>query len=427
MKRSFFLAASVAASLSLFGCGDDSSASTDNVDRESADEYCDVDDPDCCAEDDPDCCAEDDPDCEGSEDPADEKSSDSKGKSSSSVADDESSSSEESKTRAATLDDFNKNSVLKGFLGTDIGFSVGAKKGLFTFWLPGPSQDSAWVVAHADFKDGKLKINSDNATLAYVYEKGTVEKMQKMISSGTELTFVVDGEQLQYSDNGKDFSNVEAAKVKVDENAISSADTLWNKKLTCSVGDTTNSYYFYDGQFMMLSDVDESNVNWVSGYADIQHSKLLMMTSAFMTSAQGLYTGSVSTDYVLEISGKKMECKKTNLEKVSFASKDLVGEWTSVDEDKVSWNLEFKEDGTYSMLAKQGQVEIRNGNWNLVGNIVTLSNEECLDVACLGVYGVISNFKAGSSFEIEHSAVYPDDGEEHPPVFPSTWKAAQYE
>lgn len=427
MKRSFFLAASVAASLSLFGCGDDGSTSTDNVDRESADEYCDEDDPDCCAEDDPDCCAEDDPDCEGSEGSGDEKSSDSKGGSSSSDADDESSSSEEDGTRAATLDDFNKNSVLKGFLGTDIGFSVGAKKGLFTFWLPGPNQDSAWVVAHADFKDGKLKIDEDNATLAYVYEKGTVEKLQKMISSGTELTFVVDGEQLQYSDNGKDFADVESAKVKVDENVISNADTLWNKKLSCTVGDTARTYFFYDGLFMALYDVDETNVNWISGYVDIQHSKLLLMTSSFMKSAQALYTGTMNTDYSMELSGTKMDCKKSDVEKVSFKASDLVGAWTAVDENKISWDLEFKADGTYSLLGKNGMVEVRGGSWNVVGDIVTLSNEECLDVTCQGVYGVISNFKADSGFEMEHSAVYPDDGEDHPPVFPTTWKAAKYE
>ena len=125
MKRSFLLASCVAASLSLFACGDDSSSSpTNNVDRDTIE----------------------------SSGSGDEDESSSSIESSSS--EEESSSSAGPVIRAATLDDLEKNMVIKDMFNKDVNFSTGSKNGVFSLWLPGDSYEAAWVVVHSDFKDG---------------------------------------------------------------------------------------------------------------------------------------------------------------------------------------------------------------------------------------------------------------------------------
>ena len=55
-------------------------------------------------------------------------------------------------TRAATLDDLQKNMALGKMFGSDIYLATGAKLGVFSIWIP----DTAWIAVHSEFKDGVL-------------------------------------------------------------------------------------------------------------------------------------------------------------------------------------------------------------------------------------------------------------------------------
>ena len=185
MKRSFLLASCVAASLSLFACGDDSSSSpTNNVDRDTIE----------------------------SSGSGDEDESSSSIESSSS--EEESSSSAGPVIRAATLDDLEKNMVIKDMFNKDVNFSTGSKNGVFSLWLPGDSYEAAWVVVHSDFKDGVIDflIEGDGdykGVIISLYK----EKTQKVLGLSEYDGYIATEKKLAfYLENKYLFENVNIRK-----------------------------------------------------------------------------------------------------------------------------------------------------------------------------------------------------------------------
>lgn len=401
MKKTFLWAGCLVASLSLFACGDDSSSSPDdNVDREDS--------------------------------KLTESSSSVEEEESSSSVEEESSSSEEViKIRAAKLEDFEKNMVLKGLFGKDIYLSTGSKNGMFSLWLPGEVQDSAWVVVRSDFENGEIQFNSDNATVAYIDGKGTIDSLKALVEDKKSITFIVneEGEEpvLQYFVGKGDTNEVKTSKMKVPDNVLSSAESIVGKTLSCAMDDTTRYYSFYDDSFLMLSVADGDTIDWVAGYFDIQHNKLLMNTKFFKKSASVLYTVEVSPAFELAFtSGLKLSCKSSDFKFENIDFDEIAGEWDATD-DGLNWSMDLKEDASFEIKAAEGREDIRRGNWNVLGDILFLKSTTCVDRTCQGIMGKVTKFDAKKGFTYTHTASYPNDGEEHSPELPTEWQLPRYE
>ena len=405
MNRSFLLAGCIAASLSLFACGDDSSSSpTNNVDRDSI---------------------------ESSNSNDEDKSSSSIESSSS---EEESSSSAGPTIRAATLDDLEKNMVIKGMFKKDINFSTGSKNGVFSFWLPSESYEAGWVVVHSDFEKGVIDFSKSESSYATTKSGSDVESLVALAGSKDKVAFVVeeDGEdsKLFCVYNG-DTLNVETEKVKVKPNTLTSGDSLAGKRLICTSGDTTSTFSFYEGTYMLsqaIGDSESVSEDWNVGFYDIQRNRLLMMTKFMKKSARSLWTLEVSDDYTIStVSGVKTECKAEGFKPAKVDEAKLAAEWDATDEDDIAWTMNLKDDGKFKILANEGFLENREGEWALFGDVLVLRVSGCMDSGCLSVVGTISDFKADKGFKYEHTESYPDDGKDHPTELPSKWSAAQYE
>ena len=406
MKRSFLLASCVAASLSLFVCGDDSSSSpTNNVDRDTIE----------------------------SSGSGDEDESSSSIESSSS--EEESSSSAGPVIRAATLDDLEKNMVIKDMFNKDVNFSTGSKNGVFSLWLPGDSYEAAWVVVHSDFKDGVIDFSNSESSYATTRSGSEVESLIGLVDSKEKIKFIVkeeDEDSKLFCVFKKDTLDVATEKVKVKPKTLTSGDSLASKRLVCTSGDTTSTFSFYDGAYLLKQVVSDSETvtseDWNVGFYDIQRNRLLLMTKFMKKSARSLWTLEVSDEYTMStVSGEKTECKAEGFKPGKVDEAKLVAEWDAVDENDVAWTMSLKDDGNFKILANEGFLENREGEWALFGDVLVLHVSACLNKGCLSVVGTVSDFKADKGFKYEHTESYPDDGKDHPTELPSKWSAAQYE
>ncbi|SHJ02816.1 hypothetical protein [Fibrobacter sp. UWP2] len=410
MKKSFLWAGCLAASLSLIACGDDSSTSVDNTDKTDSKIV------------------------ESSSSMGEDGSSGSdEDKSSSSVQDgDESSSSvdDNAPIRAATFDDLEKNMVLKGLFGTDIKLSAGAKKGFFTFWLPGEIQDSAWVAVQSDFANGKLKIGSSNAGVAYISGNGTIDSLKSMAHDGLTINFIVnqEGEEpelLYFVDKG-DTNKVVTDRVKFSEDILSKAEDVTGKRLSCEVGDTTNVYSFFDDSFMLVRVVGKDTVNWIAGYFDIQRSKLLMLPKFRRESSSALYTMEVSSSFEMgPVVGTKNSCKDSKFEFKNLDVDKLATEWDASAGGK-EWTMKLKSDETYEILV--GVQPHLTGNWGVFGDYLFLSSKTCFDPdICKAVMGKVTDFDAEKGFTFTHTPSFIGEADPAPVEIPETWAAPKYE
>jgi len=401
MKRSFLLASCVAASLSLFACGDDSSSAPNNVDRDTIESSNDNDESSSSVEE------------------------------SSSSEEPESSSSSGPGIRAATMDDFNKHMVIKGLFGKDISFSAGSKHGTFSLWVPGDGYEDAWVVLNTEFKDGVIDFDKSDASYATVENGGASDSLVNLISSKAKLSFILDEEEEKLFCIYKgDTLDVETEKVKVKNNTITSGDSLAGKRLSCKTGDTTDVYSFYDGAYMIRTFVGDSSTaydKWSTGFYDIQRNRLLMLNKYMSKSARALTTLEVSDTYALTtVSGNKTECKMETFKYTNIDASKLASEWDGTEGD-ASWTLDLKANGTFKALSNEGRTDSREGDWAVFGDILVLQNKGCLDVACLSIVGTVTDFDAAKGFTFSHTASYPNDEKTHPGELPYAWTAPQYE
>ena len=393
MKRSFILAGCAALALALGACGDSSSPDdTDDILSSAGDS----------------------------------------GKSSSSKADDESSSSESGLpegTRAATLDDLEKNMVLKGMLGRDIYLATGDKNGLFSLWIP----DTAWLAAPSDFENGVLKLSS-GAVMSLKIEDSAITKMEKLVEKDSDhsIKFIVneDGE-LQYALDDGDFKDVGETTVKKNSSVVWNGDSLASKTLFCKTGeDTYTQYDFYKGRYVATDVVrndkktNDSLVSWSAGYYDIHRGKLLMRSLFYPGAAYELVSGSVSSDYeTMVILSNEYSCTLSELKYTEVPAADLEGEWES-DEGDLKWAFDLKEDRTFELNAetRTGDPKLKKtGTWDVYGNNLMLKVAACSKKGCTSaVKGPVSKWKAGSFFN------YGNSDRDDPPI-PENWIAPEYE
>lgn len=392
MKRSFILAGCAALALTLGACGDSSSPDdTDDILSSAGDTE----------------------------------------KSSSSKADEESSSSDAglpAGARVATLDDLEKNMVLKDMFGRDIYLATGDKNGLFSFWIP----DTAWVVAPSDFENGVIKFSSGAITSIKI-ENSAISKMEKLVEKDSDhsIKFIVNGDgDLQYSLDDEDYKDVGETTVKKNSQVVWNGDSLDAKELFCKTGENTfTGYSFYKGRYVATDVVrndkktNDSLVSWSAGYYDIHRGKLLMRPLIYTASVRSLVTASVSSDYkTLTISAEDVSCTLSELKYNEVPAADLEGEWES-DEGGLNWSLDMRADRTFEVKAFKGSENkaLKQGTWDVYGDQLLLKVTGCLGGKCTpAVIGSVSKHKAGEFFYYGNSD--PDD-----PSIPSDWTAPEYE
>ena len=331
-------------------------------------------------------------------------------------------------TRAATLDDLEKNLSLGEMFGTELFFAAGAKQGVFSLWIldDESNQEVGWIVVHSDFKDGVIEIGMKNGSYMGA-ETENANKMQEFFEKSGKLEFVVKDEKtLQVSINGGDYKDVEKAKVPVSSTTISDGTQLQGVKLTCKTDDGQQVYSFYKGRYLVEETVDKKTV-WSAGYYDIERSHLLMLPVFYNEDVYSMVSASVSSDYEMIFdAGDSQKCEKTKLDYKDVDREALVGEWVAP-EDGLDWTLTFKKSGDYSVEAKKGRepAELKSGIWDIYGNMLFLKNTTCKNrddgTKCTtAVKGSIEGFDAEKGFTFNHDD--PDS-----PAVPKTWTLPQYE
>ena len=381
--------AAVAATMMLAACGGDSSSNSSNVEREE------------------------------------DESSSSVEESSSSTDEEESSSSKADlpkETRAATLEDLEKNLYLGKMFGTDVYLATGAKVGVFSLWIP----DTAWVAVRSEFKDGVLEYSTANGAFMGV-SVPVADSLQAFFEKGGKFQFVVnEKDSLQYSLNDGKYVTVTKADVMVQGNMISKGEDLRGKKLTCKSGDTSRVYSFYKGRFLAEESVGDSS-SWSAGYYDIQRSRLLMLPEFFNKSAHALTTAYLSSDYEMRLAtGGSSKCESSEF-KYSEISRDSIAAasgWVS-DEGGLNWMLKLPSSKsklfTVSGTNMGDPAEYREGRWDIYGDLLLFINTTCSEprkaVCPSGVKGIVSDFKPNEGFTYKH------DDTTSSPKLPTKWTA----
>lgn len=386
MKIQYLMAGCLAASLTFFGCGDDSSSNSGSgVDRE---------------------------DVSSSSGDDDISSSSTKKESSSSKG-------VKSEFRTATLDDLSKNMILE-IDGHEVHLSTGVKQGLFTFWVlgKGADPDTGRVVVFSDFEDGVISLNKDNSAPAVINTLDTDYFLYKM-AKGKKVAFFVDTtETLLYSvDDGKK-QEAQKEQVAVSKTTINKMEEMVGKSITCKSGDTTEVYKFFNGRYVVNRTVGEKET-FAGGIADIQRGTLFLKPEIYLGPVMQLYMLTVSTDYDLGLG----ECSAKDFDFTEIKVEDLAGDWYALNkEEKVNWNLALNKDKTFDLRANGGDVSLRQGVWDVYGNELFMDVNACNDPeSCEGaIGGALEKFKKGEGFTFKH-------GNKESPALPTEWTVPELE
>lgn len=321
-------------------------------------------------------------------------------------------------TRAATLDDLQKNMALGKMFGSDIYLATGAKLGVFSIWIP----DTAWIAVHSEFKDGVLEYGKSNGSIMAT-ATAVSDSLTAFFEKGGKIEFVVKGEKLQYSINGGDYADVEKADVKTSSNWLSDGTKLHGVRLSCKNDDAKQTYSFYKGRYVVEESIGDSSF-WSAGFYDIQRSHLLMTPVFFNKSAYSLVSGQVSSDFNLSMdTGAEIKCEKTTFMFDEVDRDSIAKEWVA-DADGVDWTLKLKTSGEYALDATKGKnsEDVRSGKWDIYGDILFLKNSSCQSPSkcAKSVKGAVEGFDSQKGFTYKH-----DDSST--PVMPKDWTLPQYE
>ena len=321
-------------------------------------------------------------------------------------------------TRAATLDDLQKNMALGKMFGSDIYLATGAKLGVFSIWIP----DTAWIAVHSEFKDGVLEYGKSNGSIMAT-ATAVSDSLTAFFEKGGKIEFVVKGEKLQYSINGGDYADVEKADVKTSSNWLSDGTKLQGVRLSCKNDDAKQTYSFYKGRYVVEESIGDSSF-WSAGFYDIQRSHLLMTPVFFNKSAYSLVSGQVSSDFNLSMdTGAEIKCEKTTFMFDEVDRDSIAKEWVA-DADGVDWTLKLKTSGEYALDATKGKnsEDVRSGKWDIYGDILFLKNSSCQSPSkcAKSVKGAVEGFDPQKGFTYKH-----DDSST--PVMPKDWTLPQYE
>lgn len=377
MKCKYLLLASLVASFMMWGCGDDDSSGISDIDREDV--------------------------------------SSSSVKSSSSV----SSSSEEKEDlpdgiRSAKLEDLPKNLKLN-IDGHEVHMAMGVKQGLFSFWV----LDTGKIAVISDFKKGVVKINDDNTSTSIINTLDEKYFLYKLVKKGTKITFTMKDGELQYAVNDGEAKAAKTEQVSKGNAILSNEEDLVGKEITCKAGDTTNTYKFFLGRFVLETKIGKKSSEFIGGYADIHRSTLFMIPMFFSTSVPSIMLDQVSSKFSLG----EGECSNKDFKAKNIEASEIALEWSSYDkENNFDWTLKLEEDKTFDLRANGGEDEYKTGKWDVYGNVLLMKNEACLDPnACAkAVMGSLEDYEKGQGFTFNHNS-------SEKPALPKEWVIQQYE
>ena len=302
----------------------------------------------------------------------------------------ESSSSEESSssvvlpegTRAAKLEDLQKNYELMLFDQT-VYLSTGSKQGVLALRIP----DELWVVTYTDFAGGVVSFKKDKAGLQYS-ETDAVKKIIGKMDAGFKISFVVkeadnadEDDTILYSVDGGDYSEAFKASVAVQTGKVSKAEAIQKKIYECADGDSTRTFKFFDSSYIYETSIDGQVVNWNAGRYDIQRNTLLMIPLYYVGSSRTMFTYSVGTDdAITAYNGEKLNCTVEDVEYAYENAEDFVGEWVKT-QDGVDWTFTLNADGTSKLEAFEGskRVELKSGTWEVYGYYMVIDFNKLLN------------------------------------------------
>ncbi len=465
MNKKKLLALLVSSAFLFAACGDDDSPSSpknnqEEVSSSSEEDDCDSDE---CDEKSSSSKSNDkkssdskDNDKSSSSKKGDDKSSDSKDeKSSSSTAKDEqksssstakdgkssSSAKEEPKsssssvdvpegTRAAKLEDLEKNYELKIFDQT-VYLSTGSKQGLIALRIP----DELWVVTYTDFANGVVAFNNGNTGKLYANTDGA-KKIIEEVKKGFWLSFVVDGEgKVTYSLNdSEEYKEAVKASVAVQKGKVSKAENIKDKIYKCTDGDTTRTFMFFDNSYIVDVSAGEKLAYWTAGHYDIQRSSLLMRpeySSLSQHSSIDIYSVGSEDNSISSSDGETTKTMSCNVEASEYEyekASDFIGEWQAT-KDGLEWEFSLKEDGTFEIAAFEGvkNVEVKAGFWDVYGYHMILRNNGCLHPdKCTSIHGQLQTGPIDKATNKISGFSFIHNGTDTPKI-PTSFEAPQYE
>ncbi|WP_233138319.1 hypothetical protein [Fibrobacter sp. UWB2] len=336
---------------------------------------------------------------------------------------------------AAKLADLEKNYELKIFDQT-VYLSTGSKQGLVALRI----QDELWLVTYTDFANGEVKFVDGNVGKQYAETDGVKKILEQLkAKDGFTLSFIVDKDNVvKYAVNGsKEYSEAVKASVAVTKGKISKAADIQNKIFECTDGDTTRTFTFFDNSYIVENAAGGKVAYWIGGHYDIQRSTLLMRPAYYNKPVYSMYAYSVGSDNTISSSNGEttttMNCKVEASEYEYEKASDFVGEWQA-QKDGVEWKFTLKADGTYELLAFEGNnnvgsnVERKSGSWEIYGYQLMMHNKGCLhpDKCTSSIHGQLQTGPIDkatnkiSGFSFIHSD--PDT-----PKIPTSFDAPQYE
>lgn len=334
---------------------------------------------------------------------------------------------------AAKLTDLEKNVELKLFDQT-VYLSTGSKQGLVALRIP----DEMWLVTYTDFANGEVKFVDGNVGKQYA-ETDAVKKILEKLKSkdGFTISFIVDKDDVvKYSVNGsKEYSEAVKASVAVPKTKISKAEDIKDKIYECTDGDTTRTFTFFDNSYIVENAAGGKVAYWIGGHYDIQRGTLLMRPAYYNKPVYSMYAYSVGSDNSISSSNGEttttMNCKVEASEYEYEKAGDFVGEWQA-QKDGVEWKFTLKADGTYELVAFEGNdvnsVESKSGSWEIYGYHLMMRNTGCQhpDKCTSSIHGQLQTGPIDkatnkiSGFSFIHSD--PDT-----PKIPTSFDAPQYE
>lgn len=354
----------------------------------------------------------------------DNKSSSSAAKegSSSSVTEAKSSSSVAvpSGARAATFDDLEKNMELELF-GEKIFLSTGSKQGFFALRIP----DTLWVATFVDFANGEITFTKSNVGMEYV-NAPSATKIMSEVEKDIKLSFIVDKDGVvKYAVNGsKEYNEAVKAQVAIQSGKVTKAEDLKDKVYSCTDGDTTRTFTFFDNSFIVENSAGNKVAYWMAGHYDIQRSTLLMRPAYYDKSVYTLYTYLVGSDNTIsstKSSAKSMSCNVETKDVKYQKASDVVGEWQTL-KDGIEWEFTIKNDGLYELVAFENNknVEAKSGSWEIYGDQLLMRNRGCLhpDGCTTAIHGVV---------EVKSDRLNFDHSDPDTPSIPKSFEAPQYE
>lgn len=352
-------------------------------------------------------------------------------KSSSSVAKDEpksSSSKDEPKSSSsfvapsgehvAFIEELEKNMELKLF-GHTVYLSTGSKQGFFALRIP----DELWAVTYSNFENGEVVFKEGAVGMEYA-DTDAAKQIKEKTKDGITISFKVDKDGvLKYAVNGaKEYNEAVKANVAVQKGKVSKAETIMNKVYTCSDGDTTRTFTFFDNSYIVENVANEKAVSWIGGHYDIQRSTLLMRPAYYDKPIYTMYSYVVGEDNTIAPSnGKSMSCTVKDNAVTYIKKSDIANEWQFVDQD-VEWTFNIKPNSEFELEGYENRknIEVKTGFWEIYGNQLMMRNKGCLnpDKCSSSVHGAVTITSDGMEFK--HSD--PDT-----PKIPQKWTMAEYE